>query len=267
MLKKTNAPWNNLIDLLRLYNEDLATYGPKFELERMVRREFSLLKLMHVDELRRRALAADYEEKHSQVEDENTTRYHDLFLSAQFTVVNKFERKHSAVGFTMRDFRIEPTYTVSSSSSTMALLFDYPTKKEHRVVLIEWMEDFDRDIVKETTTKTLILATPKPPQLLLPTCYGMVEDREKRRFGLVLAPPPHIRGHLPPLLPPGAISEKRMPTSLAELLERRHPSCAQGQILDLGIRFHLAKKITEAVNMMHCVGWVHKYHLPSQAFS
>ena len=101
-----------------------------------------------------------------------------------------------------------------------------------------------------------MLATPKPDRLLLPKCYGMVEDPIARRYGLVLAPPSHIRSNLPQILPAGAISQKRMPVSLTELLEKRHP--ANQEILDLGIRFRLAKKLVEAVNMMHCVGWVHK---------
>jgi len=77
-----------------------------------------------------------------------------------------------------------------------------------------------------------------------------------RRFGLVLAPPSHIRSNLPQILPAGAISQKRMPVSLKELLDKRHPSCIH--MLDLGDRFRLAKKLVDAVHMMHCVGWIHK---------
>ena len=139
----------------------------------------------------------------------------------------------------------------------MALLFDYPVRKEHRVVLIEWVDILDRDYERDTRIKTLMLAAPKPGQLLLPTCYGMVEDPKTRMFGLVLAPPAHIRSNLPPILPSGAISKKRMPFSLMELLEKKHPSSQT--VLDLGIRFRLAKKLVDAVHMMHCVGWVHKY--------
>jgi len=138
----------------------------------------------------------------------------------------------------------------------MALLFDYPVRKEHRVVLIEWVDVLDGSYEHDTRVKTLMLASPKPGQLLLPTCYGMVEDPRTRMFGLVLAPPPHIRSNLPPILPSGAISEKRMPVSLMELLEKRHSSCLT--VLDLGIRFRLAKRLVDAVHMMHCVGWVHK---------
>lgn len=97
-----------------------------------------------------------------------------------------------------------------------------------------------------------MLATPKPAQLLLPTCYGMVEDSYARRFGLVLAPPTHIRSGLPSILPAGAISQKRMPVSLRELMDKRHPACVG--MLELGTRFALARRVVGAVWGWFCVG-------------
>jgi hypothetical protein len=242
-----------MIDLIRDYNDNLQTYGPKEDLQKMLKAEFNVFRVMQVGELKRRADAALYEVKNSVKGDGTAARYQDLSLAAQFSTVVRFERPHTAYKFTMRDFRLDPTYALSSGTSTMALLFDYPVRKEHRVVLIEWVEDMDRDQERETRIKALMLATPKPEQLLLPKCYGMVDDPERRRYGLVLAPPDHIRSHLPAILPAGAISKKRMPISLQELLDNRHP------LLDLGIRFRLAKKLVDAVHMMHCVGFVYKY--------
>lgn len=253
VFRKKETSWNNLIDLLKEYNENLTTYGPKFDLEKMLKSEFDMLKQLQLNELRRLAEASAYEHKHSLPDNTHAARYHSLSLAAQFSAVVRYERPHAAFKFSMRDFRLDPAYILSSSSSsTMALLFDYPVKKEHRVVLIEWIDGADRDQERDTRIKTLMLATPKPGQLLLPTCYGMVEDTFSRRFGLVLAPPTHIRSNLPPILSAGAISQKRMPVSLKELLDKTHPSCVH--MLDLGIRFSLAKKLMAAVYMMHCVG-------------
>jgi len=171
--------------------------------------------------------------------------------------VVRYDRQRAAPKFAMRDFRFDPAYVLpSTESSTMALLFDYPTKKENRVVLIEWIDETERHAERDIRDKTLILSTLKPGQLLLPTCYGMVEDTLNRRFGLVLVPPAHIRANLPPILPTGAISQQRMPVSLKELLDGRHPACQQ--MLELGSRFRLAKKLVDAVHMMHCVGWIHR---------
>ncbi|KAH6682537.1 hypothetical protein B0J14DRAFT_127368 [Halenospora varia] len=257
VFRKKDAAWNHLIDLLKEYNENLTSYGPKYDLAKMLKGEFQVLRQLQLDELRRLAEAAAFEAKNTPADNSNKDRYHDLSLAAQFSAVVKYERPHAAFKFTMRDFRLDASYVLSSSgSSTMALLFDYPVKKEHRVVLIEWIDDLDRDQERDTRIKTLMLATPKPAQILLPTCYGMVEDPFTRRFGLVLAPPAHVRSNLPTILPAGAISQKRMPVSLKELLDKKHPSCPH--TLDLGIRFRLAKKLVDAINMMHCVGWVHK---------
>jgi hypothetical protein len=262
ILRRKDAPWNMLINSIKDYIEDLLKYGPKPELEKMSKGQFDILRKMQLDELRRRADAAGYEARNLETTIDSVKKYEVIALAAQFSVVVRFERQQTAYKFIMRDFRFDPSYIISSSRrSSMALLFDYPVKKENRVVLIEWIDDMDRNLERDPKTTTLILATPKPDELLLPKCYGMVEDPATRRFGLVLAPPDHIRANLPPILPSGAISQKRMPVSLRELLEKRHPACQQ--TLDLGIRFQLAKKFIAAVHMMHNVGWIHKYALPS----
>lgn len=257
-----------MIDRLRKYNEVLATYGPEDELENLARAEFELLRKLNRDELLRRTEACTYEAKHSAAESVDRARYHELALASQFSEVVKYERKQKINMFQMRDFRLDPAYVIASSgSSTMALLFDYPVRKEHRVVLIEWSSGHhNQDPARDTRVKTMMLATLKPGSLIFPTCYGMVEDPVTRRFGLVLAPPAHIRSNLPQILPAGAISQKRMPVSLRELLDRRHPSCVN--MLDLGTRFRLAKRLVECVHMMHCVGWIHKFVFPiAESFS
>jgi hypothetical protein len=258
LFRHKDEGWNKLIDILKHIIEELGTLGPKLELERMRKAEYDKLRRMDLGELRGRAEAATYEAKHTQPGIPIGDIYHNIALAANFSTVIRYERPHAAYKFTMRDFKLDPSYTLpSTESSTMALLFDYPEKKENRVVLIEWVDDMERHAERDTRAKTLILSTHKPGQLLLPTCYGMVEDRARRRFGLVLAPPAHIRANLPTILPVGAISQKRMPVSLKELLDRRHPSSQQ--MLELGARFRLAKKLVDAVHMMHCVGWTHKY--------
>lgn len=257
VFKKKDSAWKDLTDLLKEYNENLRSYGPKFDLAKMLKREFGFLRKLPQDELIRLAEASAYEAKRSPPDSTEAKNYHDISLAASFSTVVKFERQHTVYKFKMSDFRLDPAYVLSSSSSsTMALLYDYPVRKEKRVVLIEWIKDIDRDQERDTKIKTLMLAAPKPGQLLLPTCYGMVEDPITRYFGLVLAPPPHIRLNLPRILSLGAISQKRMPVSLKELLDGKRPSCMH--TLDLGIRFRLAKKLVDAVHMMHCVGWVHK---------
>jgi hypothetical protein len=257
LFRHRDEGWNKLIDQLKHNIEELRTLGPTFELEIMRKGECDKLRNMDLEELRGRAEAAAYESRHTPPGIPIGDIYHNIALAAKFSTVVRYERQHAAYKFTMRDFRLEPSYILpSTESSTMALLFDYPEKRENRVVLIEWVDDMERYADRDTREKTLILSTPKPGQLLLPTCYGMVDDTVNRRFGLVLAPPAHIRANLPSNMPTGAISQKRMPVSLKELLERKHAACQQ--MLELGARFRLAKKLVDSVHMMHCVGWIHK---------
>ena len=170
----------------------------------MRKAEYDKLRKMDLHELRGRAEAATYEARHTPPEIEIGNTYHNISLAARFGAVVRYDRQRAAPKFAMRDFRFDPAYVLpSTESSTMALLFDYPTKKENRVVLIEWIDETERHAERDIRDKTLILSTPKPGQLLLPTCYGMVEDTLNRRFGLVLVPPAHIRANLPPILPLG----------------------------------------------------------------
>lgn len=260
-LRRADTPWTILIDNIKDQIEILSAYGPKRELEKMAEAEYDILRKMELAELRRRADAATYEAQNPETTVDSLKTYETLALAAQFSVVVKFQREHTAYKFTLRDFRFDPAYVISSSrNSTMALLFDYPVKKQNKVVLIEWIDDpttRDQDShPRGRKITTLILATPKPDELLLPKCYGMVEDPVNRRSGLILAPPPHIRGNLPAIMGQGAISQLRMPVSLRELIEKQCKGCPE--MLDLGIRFRLAKMFVHAVHMMFNVGWVHK---------
>jgi len=182
--------------------------------------------------------------------------YRDLGLAAEFkAVVSHYKTRTEVSSFDVTAFNINPSWWVEgSASSTMALIFNYPRSKERRVVLIEWMGgELNDELVKRTKAKATMLNTPKPGQLLLPSCYGVVKDRG--RIGLILVPPDHIRRNLPSPMQPGAISIRRRPVSLEQLLLRRQLS---DDFMDIGMRFRLAKKLVDAVHLMHCVGWVHK---------
>jgi hypothetical protein len=257
VFKKKDMQWKSLTDLLKEYNENLRSYGPKFDLEKMIKGEFEILRKLQKDQLRRRAEASAYEAQISPAGSDKKKTYQNIALAASFSTVVKYERANAVYKFNMSEFRLDPSYMLSSSPQlTMALLFDYPVRKENRVVLIEWIGLSNRDSERDNTTKALMLAAPKPGQLLLPACYGMVEDPRGERLGLVLVPPAHIRSNLPQILTSGAISQKRMPISLQELMEKKHAYCVG--TLELGMRFRLAKKLIDAVHTMHCVGWVHK---------
>lgn len=256
MLRKKGSPWIGLIDLLRGYIEIISSIGPKSDIDRLLRGELDIVRKMQLPQLHRLSEAADYEMRHSYPESDSVRRYHEISLAAKFRAAVKFEALKNTYKFTLCDFLLDPSYAISSPCSTMALLFDYPVRKEHRIVLIEWADDLGTDQEYYARAKAHMLESPKPDVLLLPGCYGIVEDPIRRRFGLVLATPSHIRYNQAQIRPADAISPSCMPFSLRELLERRHSFCVY--ILDLGTRISLAKKLIAAVHAMHCVGWVHE---------
>lgn len=255
VIRKHDRNWNDLIGLLKEYNDNLRTFGPKDDLVRMEKKKFDILNKLSLDGLMRLAAASRYE---NQVDGHPTVPYYAIETAANFKAAVKHGMGRPRVRkFDMNVFRIANSYTVlSSQSSTMALLWDFPARGHVRVVLIEWIDYSNPDWKKDTETKASMLGAPKPGQLLLPLCYGTVENPIGNRIGLVLAPPEHICMHLPPLLSSGAISRRRMPISLRQLLEQDTP---ERHLLDLGIRFRLAKQLLDAVHTMHSVGWVHKY--------
>jgi hypothetical protein len=232
-------------------------------LEQMFRSGFETLPELKKDQLQRRAAAAEYEAQNSSLDKVSTGQYYrDLSLASRFRAIT-YDRQHIADKIELDKLFIEDSYTLNSSpSSTMALLRNYPTQNDNRFVLIEWIQDPGRGQEQDMSDKALmlaaLLAAPKPGRLLLPECYGVVEDPANRRFGLVLAPPTHIC-KLQPSPKRGTISSLRKPVSLRELLKKNHP--LYSDLLDLGIRFGLAKMLVDAVHMMHCVSWVHKYVL------
>ncbi len=256
-MRKDDKNWDDMIGLLKEYNNNLRTYGPKEDLVKMDKKQFDVLNGLQLDMLLRIAAASGYEAKISSADDTRGTSYGDIALAANFkAAINHGKRRNDFHRFKMTDFKIESNYSLpSSQAATMALLWDFPSKKINRVVLIEWVLDSDRDRKRDTETKVSMLCAPKPGQLLVPSCYGMVEDPDGKRFGLVLVPPDHIRAHLPQVLTSGSISQRRMPVSLKMLLER---VLHRGNLIDLGIRFRLAKKLLDAIHMKHSVGWVHK---------
>ncbi|KIW25938.1 uncharacterized protein PV07_09072 [Cladophialophora immunda] len=153
---------------------------------------------------------------------------------------------------------IGPGIVVAASQPAEMAIFEHcPPSQRRRLIYIEWTFDeyyIDMTEAREKAEKMAnMLGASKPGQLLLPYCYGYVEDKKNQRFGLVLAPPEHIRSGIPSMRTQGFVSQKRMPVSLGAILE-----AAQGRLEDLSIRFNLAKRLVNAVHKMHCVNWVHK---------
>lgn len=266
MVKNESANWTHLIELLKEYMANLRTFGPEPDLGRLLKAQFNFLINMPPDQLQQIIQAAGYEAnlaKNPTRENQMSVPYEKIEQAARFRVAVKSDGKEAKLTvFSRSDFYFNDNHSLSAThASTMALLFSFPSRFQKRIVLIEWIEFgniVEKDIHNDTKIKANMLRTKKPTQLLLPDCYGIVEDKfsSPKRYGLVLVPPLHIRTNLPIPIPRGLISKQRKPVSLRELILQ---GSSQREVIDLGTRFRLAKKLVDAVHMMHCVGWVHKY--------
>ncbi|KAK3294272.1 uncharacterized protein B0H64DRAFT_183381 [Chaetomium fimeti] len=177
--------------------------------------------------------------------------------------------------FRLDDFSFDAPYYLNKHA-TLARLFDYPTKYQSRLVLVEWVSvgrgapsttDAILEALDETKVTWYILHAVKPEKLFLPATIGIIFDESNPgTIGIVFQLPPHIRGNLPtkPVLgrpghpggrvvrSPKTIAAQRMPTNLRQLILEREPKG-----IDLGIRFQLAKRLLDAVYLMHTARFTH----------
>jgi len=246
---------DTFIDVLKEYNDILRDFSPKRELDRIARGFDHLSALVH-DQLMERAEAAQYEADHAKADTERQ-RYHDLALAARFLDVLRLGRNDPVVWHDRSDFIVvyDTLGVAETSLFSVALM-----RQNGRVVLIEWLDPAavaTREATARAERTARMLQTEHPRRLLLPDCYGIVEERRSGRVGFVLTTPKHI-GETPPesdLRDPAGFPVGPGPVTLRNLIKGMHESYRN---VDLGKRFLLAQKLVGAVRLMHAVGWVHK---------
>jgi len=89
-------------------------------------------------------------------------------------------------------------------------------------------------------------------------CIGLFKDSANDRYGVVYNLPEHLRS-----LSSRMRTENRRiynPSTLTKLIR------SEGGMLDLGIRFDLARKLMHSVIAMHTCGWLHKNISPENIF-
>jgi hypothetical protein len=215
------------------------------------------------------AEGAAYEAKHTIVPGEKE-KFDDLAKFANFSLAIKSATSDipRRKVFSRADFSFDSPYELSPHA-TLARLFDYPTKYQSRLVLVEWVSLSRTTPINQTLDETKImwyvLHAEKPDKLLLPASIGLIYDEsEPTAIGIVFQLPSHIRGNLPTkpamgrdmgmrvVRSPKAIAAQRLPTNLRQLIQGKETK------VDLGVRFELAKKFLDAIHLMHAAGWIHR---------
>lgn len=108
---------------------------------------------------------------------------------------------------------------------------------------------------------TLLLASSfKPIEICTLKCLGIFEDPSNKRYRIIYETPTYIENFSTPNTqdsdPPMARWCK--PTILRELIDESVGPKRSASILDLGIRFRVAKQLAQSILVLQAAGWVHK---------
>ncbi|MCJ1267369.1 hypothetical protein MMC22_007254 [Lobaria immixta] len=199
----------------------------------------------------------------SRVKEEAGERHADYDLFASITAFKAKLGSRDRVGtvrsYTTSDFSYgKSAWEISDGDATMAIR--RKNSQDAGVRLIEWYNyegsATSRSLIERgilELAKVLCIAE-RPREFRTLTCAGLIPDHANSRYGFVFVPPDYIENITKFPLQVGALSKNRKPISLLELYEKNVDSKGAPGILDLGIRFQLAKKIIHSIYVMHAVG-------------
>ena len=145
-------------------------------------------------------------------------------------------------------------YTIKSSGPRALAM----SQHDQQVVFVEWQSYIGDDGRPNKLAEEQIhrlgdfLSVPnRPHDFRILDCIGLFKDAENSRYGVVYHLPWYMRD-LPRRSRPEDLGHICKPSSLTHLLDH-----VDG-ILDLGIRFELAKKLMYSIVVVHTCGWLHK---------
>ena len=134
------------------------------------------------------------------------------------------------------------------------------------VIWQEWKSYADSDGEKNSDYESHILELAdflgvpnRPAAFQVLPCLGIFRDEARSRFGFAFEPPSYI-GNLKPkkgLGRDGGLSS-RTPMTLLDFIQQQTTIDGKPNILPLGDRFHIARKLAQTLYVMHAMGWVHK---------
>ena len=132
------------------------------------------------------------------------------------------------------------------------------SQRDQQVVFIEWQSYVGRagrpDKLAEEQIHELgdFLSVPnRPHDLRILDCIGLFKDQANSRYGVVYHSPWYMRD-LTRRTRPENLGHVCKPSSLTHLLDN------VDAVLDLGVRFDLAKKLISNLVVLHTCGWLHK---------
>jgi hypothetical protein len=97
-----------------------------------------------------------------------------------------------------------------------------------------------------------------PPEIRTLKCLGVFKDAARSRYGLLYQPPAYIEEMEGEKRSPNSVPKSRKPVSLLHLLRTTSKPLSGTIMLDLSVRFRLAKQLVQSVYVMHAAGLLHK---------
>ena len=140
------------------------------------------------------------------------------------------------------------------------------SQRDQQVVLVEWQSYIGHagrpnKLAEEQIHKLgdFLSFSHRPHDFRILDCVGLFKDEANSRYGVVYRLPSHMRD-LARRAHPRDLGHICKPSSLAHLLEN------VDSVLDLGVRFDLAKKLMYSIVVLHTCGWLHKNIRSSNIF-
>lgn len=165
--------------------------------------------------------------------------------------------------FQARWRRLDKRDYVLKSSGPRALAI---SQQDQQVVFVEWQSYIGNagrpNKLAEEQIHQLgdFLSVPhRPHDFRILDCIGLFKDEANSRYGVVYHLPSYMRD-LARRTRPENLGHVCKPSSLAHLLGN------VDAVLDLGIRFDLAKKLMYSIVVLHTCGWLHKNIRSSNIF-
>ena len=152
---------------------------------------------------------------------------------------------------------------VVKSSGPRALAI---SQQDKQVVFIEWQSYIGRTgrpnkLAEEQIQKlgNFLSVPDRPHELRILDCIGLFKDGANSRYGVVYQLPSYMRD-LARHTRPDRLGHVCKPSSLTHLLDN------VDNVLELGFRFDLAKKLVYSIVVLHTCGWLHKNIRSSNIF-
>ncbi|MCJ1312219.1 hypothetical protein MMC25_005893 [Agyrium rufum] len=162
------------------------------------------------------------------------------------------------------NYEYHRSWQIGKHDAVLSVCHDYG-----RIEYIEWKSyhnasEATRSAKKKELERAInLLATERhPPQFKALEFLFYFDDPESWRYGFVYQLPEYIRKYKPPTSTPSVresqIASRCKPTSLTDILTEAESENFDGDVLELGARFRLAKQLIGSLHWMHTSGWTHR---------